>query len=183
MVRKCPNCGNYVSETDSKCPKCGMVMNSGSNSKISKNEEFSDLRNKIDIEYKACKRELNLDTTEPSLTFNIEKMEYPGGRVNITIMYDLDWSKDVSALLRAKELLSKFKQSPYFSEIEDWDEDIEEERLLCSGSVLKADVPSYLAELMCYFGFKPSDISKSKGCFGVLLLFVLCSITASLFIL
>ena len=182
MVRKCPNCGNFVTDTVSICPKCGMAMNVDNNSMVSQNAEVLELRNKLDMELKASKKNLELDTTEPSLTINIEKMEYPGGRVNINFMYDLDWTKDVSALLRAKEFLSKFKQSPYFAEIEDWNEDIEEERFLCYGSVLKADVPSYLAELMCYFGFKSSEISKSKGCFGVILLFVLCSITASIFI-
>jgi len=179
MVVKCPKCNHFVSDMAPTCPHCGEKLFDEKKSKTKDNSCVLELRSKIDKEYKRSKAYLDLDTSEPSLTISIQKLEYPSGRVNITFMYDLDWTKDLPALNKAKELLSNFKQSPFFVEIEDWDEDIEEERFQCSGSVQKADAPSYVAELLSYFGLNQSDVSKSKGCFAGILIFVICSFAAS----
>lgn len=180
MVIKCPKCQKYISSNISVCPNCGEALEISKNMETSDSSVIEELRNKIDSELRMSKKNLDLDTSEPSLTFQIEKMNFPGGRINITLMYDLDWTKDVSALSRAKDLLDRFKQSPYFAELEDWDEEIEQERFQCSGSVLKADIPTYLAELFHYLGLTQSDVSKSKGCFGIILLLVIFSLTTVL---
>ena len=69
------------------------------------------------------------------------------------------------------------KNSKYYSEFDEWDEDVQKDSIACSASTVKNDVPAFLAELLNNLGYKVADIEikESKGCLGLfVLLTIIC---------
>ena len=184
MVRKCPNCGKFIADKVLVCPQCGETLNTHGTPIASENNEISELRSMIDNEYRICKKTMNLRTSESSMFICVEKFEYPGGRITLYFTENLNETKDVSAFLKAKELVERFKQSPFFSEYGNWSEDIGEEHIFCCCNILKADVSTYIAEMLHYLKCKPTSMFESQGgCFGVAVMFILCGLSLSLMLL
>ena len=118
---------------------------------------------------------------------SLEKLGFPGGRIDITYYNDLDVSdKKIADVLSTIDAYKLIKNSKYYSEFDEWDEDVQKDSIACSASAVKSDVPVFLAELLNNLGYKVADIEikESKGCLGlfVLLAIVCLSPTISLFL-
>lgn len=145
-----------------------------------------ELQQVISQSFNSCKKKLDIFVKD-NFMLSLENLGFPGGRIDISYYNDLDVSdKKIADVLSTIDAYKLIKNSKYYSEFDEWDEDVQKDSIACSASAVKSDVPVFLAELLNNLGYKVADIEikESKGCLGlfVLLAIVCLSPTISLFL-
>lgn len=145
-----------------------------------------ELQQVISQSFNSCKKKMDIFVKD-NFMLNLEKLGFPGGRIDICYYNDLYVSdKKIADVLSTIDAYKLIKNSKYYSEFDEWDEDVQKDSIACSASAVKSDVPVFLAELLNNLGYKVADIEikESKGCLGlfILLAIVCLSPTISLFL-
>ena len=145
-----------------------------------------ELQQVISQSFNSCKKKMDIFVKD-NFMLNLEKLGFPGGRIDICYYNDLYvFDKKIADVLSTIDAYKLIKNSKYYSEFDEWDEDVQKDSIACSASAVKSDVPVFLAELLNNLGYKVADIEikESKGCLGlfILLAIVCLSPTISLFL-
>lgn len=145
-----------------------------------------ELQQVISQSFNSCKKKMDIFVKD-NFMLRLEKLGFPGGRIDISYYNDLYVSdKKIADVLSTIDAYKLIKNSKYYSEFDEWDEDVQKDSIACSASAVKSDVPVFLAELLNNLGYKVADIEikESKGCLGlfILLAIVCLSPTISLFL-
>lgn len=145
-----------------------------------------ELQQVISQSFNSCKKKMDIFVKD-NFMLSLEKLGFPGGRIDIIYYNDLDVSdKKIADVLSTIDAYKLIKNSKYYSEFDEWDEDVQKDSIACSASAVKSDVPVFLSELLNNLGYKVADIEikESKGCLGLFVLFaIVClSPTISLFL-
>ena len=145
-----------------------------------------ELQQVISQSFNSCKKKMDIFVKD-NFMLRLDKLGFPGGRLDISYYRDLYVSdKKIADVLSTIDAYKLIKNSKYYSEFDEWDEDVQKDSIACSASAVKSDVPVFLAELLNNLGYKVADIEikESKGCLGlfILLAIVCLSPTISLFL-
>lgn len=189
MVKKCPNCNHYLSDTVKSCSHCGMNLDADSYQSTKEKIAQSEILSKLN----ELKRPDGIFSThfcvlEGKIAFALSNCE-------IQIFISSQRHEDGEELFqKTKNAYKKFKQSSFFSEF-NFDEDSCDDNtveLLSDGNLKKEDVIQYVVDLLRnvfnisslnQIEFLDIETKTSKGCLGVVFLFIVCSLTASLLII
>lgn len=149
-------------------------------------ENQQELQQVISQSFNSCKKKMDI-YVKGDILLSLEKLGFPGGKIDITYYNDLDVSdKKIANVLATIDAYKLLKSSKYYGEFSEWDEDIDNDSIACSATTTKGDVPKFLSELLNNLGYKVADIEikESKGCLGlfVLLAIVCLSPIISLFL-
>ena len=140
-------------------------------------ENQQELQKAISQAFNSCKKKMDI-FVKGNFMLRLEKLGFPGGRIDITYYNDLDVSdKKIADVLSTIDAYKLLKNSKYYSEFDEWDEDVQKDSIACSASTVKNDVPAFIAELLNNLGYKVADIEikESKGCLGLfVLLTIIC---------
>ena len=107
-----------------------------------------ELQQVISQSFNSCKKKMDIFVKD-NFMLSLEKLGFPGGRIDISYYNDLDVSdKKIADVLSTIDAYKLIKNSKYYSEFDEWDEDVQKDSIACSASAVKSDVPVFLAELL-----------------------------------
>ena len=144
-----------------------------------------ELQQVISQSFNSCKKKMDIFVKD-NFMLSLEKLGFPGGRIDITYYNDLDVSdKKIADVLSTIDAYKLLKSSKYYDEFEEWDEDVQKDSIACSATTVKNDVPVFLAELLNNLGYKVADIEikESKGCLGLFVLLTIICLTPTISLL
>ena len=148
-------------------------------------ENQQELQQVIAQSFNSCKKKMDI-FVKGNFMLRLEKLGFPGGRIDITYYNDLDVSdKKISDVLSTIDAYKLLKNSKYYSEFDEWDEDVQKDSIACSASAVKSDVPVFLAEFLSNLGYKVADIEikESKGCLGLFVLLAIFCLSSTISLL
>lgn len=182
MVKKCPNCNHYISDTANNCPNCGINLNAESTLSTKDRETPSEILSKLN-EVKRPEG-IYLYALNGKISFVISDS-------GIQVYISSSRKEDGEELYKkTHDAYQRFKLSSYYSEFS-YDEDECDEKeisLLSDGKLVKENANEYIVELLkdvfeinSLNQIQIENIKTSKGCLGFIL-FIISSLTVSIFI-